>query len=227
MRTFLYRMRRYRGLILLVLSGFIVPLLTNLFSGWLEKSVGETPTRMAQLVAIGVAATVALGGLYLALSRERREWVLVPKEKRPPQFPGLIVLVGPGREEEDPLQGPCGPAIEYHLPTLKFCWMIASEEGQPVAEALRQQYEGRCQVKVVPVGGAFEVQDVYETVRNIYLQEAPKAGLAPEQVIADFTGGTKVMSAGMILACGDRWPMQYMSGRKGAKSAPIFIQFQP
>jgi len=227
MNTFRYRIRRYRGQILLVLSVFIIPLLTNLFSAWLEKTFGETPARLAQLVAIGVAAAVALGVLYWALGQERRKWVLVPREQRPPQFPGLIVLVGPGHAGTDPLQGSCGPAIEYHLPTLRMCWMIASEEGARVAESLRSRYENRCPIEVVTIGRAFDIRETYRAVREIYLQKAKDKGLSPDQVIADFTGGTKMMSAGMVLACGDRWPMQYMSGMPGAQPLPILVRFQP
>jgi hypothetical protein len=54
----------------------------------------------------------------------------------------------------------------------------------------------------------------------------PKASLSEREVIADFTGGVKPMSAGMILACGDRRPMQYMYGRKeGIASIPRIIEF--
>jgi hypothetical protein len=235
MNTFRYRIRRYRGQILLVLSVFIIPLLTNLFSAWLEKTFGETPARLAQLVAIGVAAAVALGVLYWALGQERREQVLVPQELQPPQFPGLIILVGPGRRGEDPLQGSGGPAIEYHLgkqeegePPSLCLWMIASEEGIPVAENLRSQYQDRCKkIEIVPIGRAFDIRETYRAVREIYLQKAKDKGLSPDQVIADFTGGTKMMSAGMVLACGDRWPMQYMSGMPGAQPLPILVRFQP
>ena len=227
MNIFFRRIRRYRGQILVVLSAFIIPLLTNLFSTWLEKTFGETPARLAQLVAIGVAAAVALGVLYWALGQERREWVPVPIEQQPPRFPGLIVLVGPGREGEDPLRGPCGPAIEYHLPTLRICWMLISEGGKGAAKDLCSQYEGKCQIKPVPVGQGFDIYETYRAVWEIYLKEARDAGLSPDQIIADFTGGTKMMSAGMVLACGDRWPMQYMSGKPGTQSVPILVRFQP
>ena len=44
---------------------------------------------------------------------------------------------------------------------------------------------------------------------------------------ADFTGGTKPMSAGMILACGEARPMQYTYGRKdGVASVPRRVDLE-
>ena len=129
------------------------------------------------------------------------------------------------------------PAIDYHLRPdeqgrkLRVCWLVTSSgEGGavPVAEVFREQYEGRCQVLVRTVRDAFDVQDTYELVRHIYTQEAPTQGLSPAQVIADFTGGTRMMSAGMVLACQDHWPMEYMTGHKrGIASTPLFVRFEP
>lgn len=237
MESFARQMRRHRHLVLLLLSGFVVPLLTNLLSSWMEKTFGQSPAQFIQLLAIGLAVTMGLWVLYLALRQERRAWVLVPREQQPPRYTGLIVLVGPGRPEEDPLQGPTGPAIEYHLAststelstgdTLKVCWLLASSQGVPVAEALRGRYESRCRVLVRQIYKPFDIQETYEVVQRIYLEEALTEGLSPDQVVADFTGGTKTMTAGMVLACGDRWPMQYMTGRKqAAVSTPILVRFQ-
>jgi hypothetical protein len=96
-----------------------------------------------------------------------------------------------------------------------------------VAEAFRQRYEPRCRVLVRQIHRAFDVQETYGVVQRIYLEEALAEGLSPDQVIADFTGGTKMMTAGMVLACGDQWPMQYMTGRKeGVISTPMLVRFQ-
>ena len=64
--------------------------------------------------------------------------------------------------------------------------------------------------------------------RRVSDQPYFEASLTEDQVIADFTGGVKPMSAGMILACGETRPMQYMYGRKeGIASVPRLIEFQP
>jgi len=235
MTSFARQVRQHRGLVLLLLSGFVVPLLTNLLSSWLEQVLGQNPAQLLQLLAVGIAVAVSLWVLYLALRQGRPRWVLVPREQQPPTYPGLVVLVGPGRPDEDPLGQSARPAIEYHLAAqdpgaaLRVCWLLTSEPGVPAAEAFRQQYAPRCRVLVCPIDRAFDVQETYEAVRRIYQEQAPAEGLTPEQVIADFTGGTKMMSAGLVLACGDRWPMQYMTGRKdkgGIRSVPLLVRFQ-
>lgn len=113
---------------------------------------------------------------------------------------------------------------------LEHCWLIASagEKGSlPDAERLRRWYEtADVHVYVRTVADALGVQETYDLVQHIYAVEVPQAGLTPDQVIADFTGGTKPMSAGLLLACGDRHPMQYLYGdRETIASVPRWIEF--
>jgi hypothetical protein len=234
MSSIIRLLRRHRNLVLLLVSGLVVPLITELASSWLEATFGRTPSRLVQLLAVGVALAVGLWVLALAL--HEREQVLVPREQQPPKFPGLIVLVGPGRPGDDPMKLSHSPAIEYHLAAgpdekgLRVCWLIATagvEGAVPVAEALRQRYGGQCTVIVRSLGSAFNVQAAYEVVERIYTKEAAAHDLSENEVIADFTGGTKPMSAGMILACGEQRPMQYMTGRRsGVASVPMLVQFK-
>jgi len=230
-------LRRHRNLVLLLVSGLLAPLITNLASSWLEMTIGRTPNRLMQLLAIGVALIVGLWVLHLALGR-REPLELVPEEERPPRYPGLIVLVGIGRKNTRPEELSHNLAIEYHLSceeaggeALRVCWLIATSGVRgsvPVAREVRERYGDRCQLHIRVLHDPFrDVQEAYRLVRRIYTEEAAEHGLAPEQIIADFTGGTKPMSAGMILACQDRWPMQYMFGREGeVASTPLLVRFQ-
>jgi hypothetical protein len=233
------QVRRYRNLVLVFISGLLLPLVTNLASAWLENTVGVTPSRLLQLVAILVAAAVCLWVLVTVLGKPRPVEV-VPQELRPPRHAGLIVLVGKGRADAKPDDLSHIPAIEYHLAredaggeALRVCWLIATagKDGSvPVAMAVQQRYAERCKVFVEELNSAFDLQEAHNMVRRIYLEEAHKPGieLTPEQVIADFTGGTTPMSVGMVLACQDRWPMQYMRGRKDEiASTPVLVRFQP
>jgi hypothetical protein len=230
-------LRRQRNLVLLLVSGLLVPLFTNLASSWLEMTIGRTPNRLMQLLAIGVALIVGLWVLHMALGRQE-PLELVPEEERPSRYPGLIVLVGIGRKDTKPEELSHNLAIEYHLSceeaggdALRVCWLIATggvKGSVPVAREVRKRYESHCDKVILHVlNSAFDVQEAYRLVRGIYTEEAAEYGLAPEQIIADFTGGTKPMSAGMILACQDRWPMQYMFGREGeVASTPLLVRFQ-
>jgi hypothetical protein len=179
---------------------------------------------------------VLLGGIYLAWRRVE-PLVLVPENQRPAKHRGLIVLVGTGRPNEDPMRQSAWDAIEYHMsaghePGLETCWLVASggETGSlPIAQKLKEACEVRnVTAHIRAVSDPFSVQESYDLMQRIYEEEIPRAGLNEQEVIADFTGGVKPMSAGMILSCGDRRPMQYMTGRKeGIASTPRLVEFTP
>ncbi len=200
----------------------------NILSTLISLQVGASPWLLGLLV---VSIFALFGGIY-RVRRQSTPRVLVPEDKQPKKHRGLIVLVGIGRPGEDPMQQSAGIAISYHQPVLQACWLIATagETGSlPIAQILADQCEtAGVQPYIRTVADPFNVQESYELVERIYTQEVPKAGLAEDQVIADFTGGVKPMSAGMILACGDQHPMQYMTGRKGGiASIPISVEFAP
>ncbi len=232
---------RYSGWLIALISGLLLPVITNLAASWLEATFGGTQARLIQLIAILVAAVVAFWVVAFALRSRVEPMILVPRDARPDRYPGLIALVGRGRpgEKSDPHEQAAARAIEYHLgddDTLKVCWLIASsgEQGSVLmAERIRDLYERRCTILVRQVGDAFSVQDTYDVVQEIYNKELYTdefrgLGLAPERVIADFTGGTAPMTAGMVLACGKDRPMQYTVGRKeGIASMPQLVRFKP
>lgn len=164
--------------------------------------------------------------------------VLVPDDQQPAKYRGLIVIVGTGRPGENPMSQSAGQAVDYHLAVqpeqigLEICWLICSggEYGSlNVAQALQAICKERgLKAYLRPVGDAFSVQESYNLIQRIYTDEASDVGLSEAEIIADFTGGTKPMSAGMILACGERRPMQYMTGRKaGIASTPQLVRFSP
>ncbi|MBC8074795.1 MAG: hypothetical protein H7Y32_01865 [Chloroflexales bacterium] len=161
---------------------------------------------------------------------------LVPPDRRPALHPGLIVIIGPGRERASPLDPVALAAIEYHRgsksATLRHCWLLASggERGSlDVATQLKQRCaEYGIAAAVWLVDDAFSVQETYDLVQWLFANEVPPSGLADRDVICDFTGGTKPMSAGMILACGAQRAMQYMtlSGQApNLVAVPLLVQF--
>lgn len=215
-------------------------------SGWggvvTVLGIGVAGNLVATIITLWTGASVWLLGLWIAsiivllvgmwAIRGSQDLVLVPEVQRPEKHSGLIVIVGTGRPGEDPMQQSAGIAITYHHPILRTCWLIASagERGSlPIAETLAEQCRAAgMQPHICTVADPFSVQESYDLVERIYTEEVPKASLTEDQVIADFTGGVKPMSAGMILACGETRPMQYMYGRKeGIASVPRLIEFQP
>lgn len=227
-------LQRYRELILVFISGVLLQLLVNLTSSWLEMTVGATPGRILQLVVSVLILTVMLLLAVRVLGR-RPPMVILPREEQSPRFPGLIALVGPGRRGEDPLQQAARVALEHHLAPdgpgepLRVAWLVASRgESADVAEKFRQLYKDRCEVRIRAVQDAFDLYEIYSLVRRIYLEEVSQTGLSPDQVVTDITGGTTVMSVGAALACQDRWPMEYVLGRRGEmRAAPILLRWHP
>ncbi len=225
---------RQRNLILLFISGVLLQVLVNLISDWLQVTLGPTPGQTLHLI-LSLLIVIGILALAVHLLGRPRPMVIVPPEDRPPRFPGLIALVGPGRPGTDPLDQAARVALEHHLrdegpgEKLRVAWLVTSVgPGADVAEQFRQRYRDRCQVRVRAVQNAFDLYEIYALVRRIYLEEVPQAGLRPEEVVTDITGGTSIMSVGAALACQDRWPMEYVLGRPGRmESAPILLRWRP
>ena len=79
-------LRRHRSLVLLLVSGLLVPLVTELAGSWLEATLGRTPSQLIQLLAICVALAMGLWALYLALGN-RNHWSWCPRSSGRPAFP--------------------------------------------------------------------------------------------------------------------------------------------
>lgn len=146
---------------------------------------------------------------------------------RPEQFPGLIVLVGPGQIGQNPSEQSAKNAIAFHRGPLRFCWIIGSVEAQPVAEHVQvycRSYNIHTEVEIVQ--DAISVQPTYDLVNRIYRTALQQAQVEESAIISDLTGATKPMSFGMLLACGTRRPMQYMVRQPdGAPSTPIRLRY--
>lgn len=212
----------WRGVTTILGVGVVGNLIAATVTLWTGTSVWQIGLWIASIL-------VLLIGVW-GISRSQ-DLVLVPEDQRPEKYPGLIVLVGTGRPGEDPMKQSAGIAISYHQPILKTCWLIATggEKGSlPIAQILEDQ----CRVvgieaHIRTLADPFSVQESYDLVERIYTEEVSAADLVEDQAIADFTGGVKPMSAGMILACGETRPMQYMYGRKeGIASVPRLVKFQ-
>jgi hypothetical protein len=154
--------------------------------------------------------------------------VVVREDLKPPKLAGLILMAGPS-----PASSPA--SIEYHLLTLKHCWIISTAESQKTASALAESY-ANSPVKF-HFGSNYTVdadnlQSTIDLVQHILQKETGKWELTNNECIADITGGTKPMTAGMAMVClSQDCNMEYMksprdpSGAvvKGATSVPVLI----
>jgi len=215
---------------------FGLSVLSGLLTGIVQIALNNSAVYLL-LVAISIA--LFIGGLYLL----QRRWpkkvelkVLATPEMLPQKKKGLIILVGPGRPGEDPSKQAANPAVEFHRlnpdgsPCLRVCWIITSQGeggGLPFAQELQKQYQDKgVRVIIHAVADAFSVKETADFVEKIYKEEITQEGLNVNDVVADFTGATKPMTAGMVLACGAERPMQYVFGRKqGIASVPVAIRY--
>jgi hypothetical protein len=134
-------------------------------------------------------------------------------------YPGLIVLMSPYSENS-----PAEAAIRHHMQNncLKFCWIICTnksvEHARHMVDRLKQEgaelvrfYYGsepiedvdlrdRTLTLLVPNDLMDDPNHIRKLMEGIYA-DAERNGLSEADVMADYTGATKGMTAGIILAC--------------------------
>ncbi len=105
--------------------------------------------------------------------------------------------------------GPLVVAAQHHAQssTLKHCWLICTEgrTGSALqfekAKELIKHFAGKkvkCHKR--EIASMNDIGEVAKVVDEIYDKAPLGENLLPEQIIADFTGGTAAMSGGLIIA---------------------------
>lgn len=234
-----------------VFVNYIGTLIEVSIKQWLlsrQVSEGIADSLPPLLVLVAVVATV----VGLALWQGQRIVSVTTHFKpgglaQPDGKRGLIILVS---NADHALH-----AIRYHYVTkgtLRYVWLIPSNDaenerfGKGTGETTKM-IKARCDalpgedtnqdatgrpldVFVLSQGvSAGDAQDTYDLVNRVYRVDADRLRLEPNDVIADFTGGTKPMSVGMIMAClpTDR-SLEYVAFNSSTKtmSGPFLIDYQ-
>lgn len=179
---------------------------------------------------------------WIIYRREVRAWI----ESRPvitgiyskpvEKAMALVALCGPSSETARAKNAAYEAAV-YHLPDLKHLWLITSLSGKPTADWVREQLSARGVVVHEPVviDNTWHVDAIKLKIEEAR-REAVEAFNVPEkEVICDFTGMQKPVTAGMILACAPKGRrMQYLHGKydengkliPDAQSTPIEIEIE-
>jgi hypothetical protein len=103
----------------------------------------------------------------------------------------------------DSTMGPLIAAVEHHRPALTRCWIVVSGGDKGTAglyedaTKILQRIAPKCSFKRVLTEDAFNIKLMTEMTETVYREAASEIGA---DIIADFTGGTAAMSAGMVLA---------------------------
>ena len=146
-------------------------------------------------------------------------------------FPGLIVVASK-RTREEPTPAEIAILHHSHSKTLQHCWLICTKatlgEAEQIANRLSDKgvefhYGEKDELKdpnnprqnislFLNDDDADDPDQIQKLIDAIYADALDNYGLDESQIIADYTGGTKSMTAGVILACGKpSRRLQYLS----------------
>lgn len=168
---------------------------------------GTTTPALLKIAAMSLLIlAIAVGALSWVISqRLSRISIDIPFEVQQKQldrkYKGLILLVSQPEA--------CETAIQFHLPTLKRCWLICSKERLAIAHDLCRRFPKVCIDPPIVVNDIYNPLEFRTHVSSIYRTRLPK-GWQESEVIADYTGMTAHASVGTVLAClGTTRPLQY------------------
>jgi hypothetical protein len=142
------------------------------------------------------------------------------------KFPGLIAVMSTTPPEQE---SPAERAILHHWnggcdPHVKHCWLVCTQQSQNAAKELEKKLidKGVSQEFELYYGEDYKMDDIknpgqklslcipddaiddpiyiQHLIDCIYADAFSRYSLEESDIIADFTGGTKTMSAGIILA---------------------------
>jgi CRISPR-associated protein (Cas_Cas02710) len=175
----------------------------------------------------------------------RRMGLLHEELPRPAGKKGLILLVSTPREGTPVANTHAMHAVVYHLQTknaLERVWLIPSDNSdrnrfgpstRPAADDIKKgcetialQLKKRIKVEIYEKGvSPADSQDTFDYVNRIFT----RSGFKADAIIADFTGGTKPMTVGMIMACLPRdRELEYVPFNQatGQMDGPFVIEYQ-
>lgn len=169
-----------------------------------DKLGNDVFSHLRILVLSAIILVTATFVFYLAFAMRSRERLLAINKPHPLKRKGLVFLVS----QRDTLH----KAFAYHQPVLERCWLIATSQSWMMATEFKSQHENEIhKIELVPLRDEFDWEECKNIIDGIY-QQLP-AGWQIDDAITDFTGLTKLATAGAILAsmAADR-PMQYVPG---------------
>lgn len=170
-------------------------------------------------------------------------------EEMQTRYPGLIVIMSP---KTNP---PAEVAILHHwdeegeVHPLRHCWIICTDQSLPFAEEMVKRLvdKGITQNTELHYGTYNKMEDVesgemitllvpqdqvddpnyIQRLVNAIYADAEKRGLDESEVVADYTGGMKGATAGMLLACArPERPLQYISQVKPGVVMAVMVSYE-
>jgi hypothetical protein len=179
-----------------VLTTILVAAMINLATSIIVEWAGAAWA--LALLAIGIVLTLAFANLFSY--RWRRQIAagqrLIGERPHPAKRLGLIVMVTRAPTMHQ--------AVDYHLPALKHLWLIVTPKMRDLAAELRTYAEERgVTCYAMDLTQEYDANQCYHVIHRVVQTLAAELQLGQADIIADMTGGTKPMTAGMVLACTD------------------------
>ncbi|MBI5962256.1 MAG: hypothetical protein HY863_02175 [Chloroflexi bacterium] len=155
------------------------------------------------ILSLVVSTFIFIG---LLLIKPKPIYVSIRNEEVPPKHFALILLVSAQTAAAEDI-------IKHHSPTLHYCWLISSTESLSVANEIKEKYQS--QIANIFCGkdylvNPFDLNSTYNLVDRILTKDINELDPNPVEIMLDITGGTKLMTAGMVLAgVKHQAPMEY------------------
>jgi hypothetical protein len=199
----------------------IVLLLLVGVAGGLGTDVVKGTANAAEWTGIAVILLM-VAGLGVLLSERIQRWMRRSREfqeigltRSVPRAQALIVFVSKGAGRTS-----ARDAAFYHAGdgVLRHLWLLTSAEAEADADWVRAEVERECpRATVYPtvcLPDIYSIPDAKAEVEKIRKGMLRK-GVAENDIVCDFTGMTKHMSAGMIFACTPKEArLQYMHPKR-------------
>jgi hypothetical protein len=96
-------------------------------------------------------------------------------------------------------------ALVHHAGELGDCWLLCTgdvdESQELVNHFINRLLKNVVRIHPVRIDDPYKIETTFEEINRIYSEELKTYMLAENEVIADLTGGTAIMSCAMILVC--------------------------
>ena len=201
-------------------------LVFNNLASWTEKEWGTTEEIFRVVILMGIVSVILLAVNWQKMS-DLLANQYAPTTVRPQTllttFPGLITVMSKVPPEAI---SPAEAAIEHHWQNgngnLRHCWLICGGPSLKSALILLKKLTGqnfeenlrdftlshpdnsnrklKISLKEIDISNIDDPNVSFKLANQIY-EEAAAEEMEPENIIVDYTGGTKSMTAGLILAC--------------------------
>lgn len=216
------------GIITLIVTWFLVEDIRVELTGWIKSEFG-VPGEITTTVSLVLIAIAFKYILFIKDERKKAELKANPtSELLQEKYKGLIVSVSLITEskkdildkidaikslnDKDGLEliyttrgiGQTFRAIIHHLGELTNCWLLCTgdaEMSKELVEYFIKKFSKSIRVHPRKINDPFKVEETFNVINKIYSEEIKKCALNENQVIADLTGGTAIMSCAMVLSC--------------------------